>query len=71
MRLCKVQLSMTTMPVPAPDRIRLRREFNATAMVGEVTALISTEWTRHFVTQNYEGDWSVIPLRGPRGQHIR
>ena len=28
------------------------------------------EWAAHFVTQNYDGDWSVIPLRGPAGaQH--
>ena len=22
-------------------------------------------WVRHFVTQNYEGDWTVLPLRAP------
>lgn len=26
-----------------------------------------TDWIDHFVKQNYEGDWSVIPLRGPAG----
>ena len=25
------------------------------------------EWVDHFVTQNYDGDWSVLPLRGPAG----
>lgn len=25
-------------------------------------------WTDHFVTQNYEGAWSVIPLRAPAGE---
>lgn len=24
-------------------------------------------WIEHFVKQNYDGDWSVIPLRGPAG----
>lgn len=27
----------------------------------------SAEWIDHFVTQNYEGSWSVIPLRANRG----
>jgi hypothetical protein len=25
------------------------------------------QWIEHFVKQNYDGDWSVIPLRGPAG----
>jgi hypothetical protein len=30
-------------------------------------SLISVEWVDHFVKQNYDGNWSVIPLRGRRG----
>jgi Aspartyl/Asparaginyl beta-hydroxylase len=25
------------------------------------------QWIEHFVKQNYDGDWSAIPLRGPAG----
>src|SRR5207302_870529 len=28
---------------------------------------LSGAWIRHFVEQNYSGDWSVIPLRAPAG----
>ena len=30
-------------------------------------SLAATPWINHFVTQNYQGDWSVIALRGPAG----
>jgi hypothetical protein len=26
-----------------------------------------SQWIDHFVKQNYDGDWSVIALRGPAG----
>ena len=29
--------------------------------------LKEVEWIDHFVEQNYEGSWTVIPLRGPIG----
>jgi hypothetical protein len=28
------------------------------------------EWTPHFNTGNYQGDWSVVPLRAPKGAHL-
>jgi hypothetical protein len=51
----------------APDRLRLPLHFDATPLAGDVEALQGTEWIRHFVPDNYEGDWSVIPLRGKAG----
>lgn len=30
--------------------------------------LASSAWIDHFVTQNYEGSWSALPLRGPAGE---
>lgn len=36
----------------------------------EVDALISDDWMMSFVTQNFDGDWKLLPLRGPKGaQH--
>ncbi|MEO1527789.1 MAG: aspartyl/asparaginyl beta-hydroxylase domain-containing protein [Planctomycetota bacterium] len=34
-------------------------------MDADLRRLESMEWIDHFVTQNYDGVWSVIPLRGP------
>jgi hypothetical protein len=58
---------MRTLQTPFPARIRLCREFDSPAMAAEVEAMVAGDWTKHFVTQNYQGDWSVIPLRGPSG----
>jgi hypothetical protein len=41
--------------------------FDADLLVRDLTSLAAVEWTNHFVKQNYEGDWSVIPLRGTVG----
>lgn len=48
------------------DRIRLPLQFDAALMQKDLLRLAASEWIPHFVTQNYDGDWSVIPLRGPR-----
>ena len=50
-----------------PDRLRLPLVFDAAAMAAEVAALAHGDWIAHFVPRNYEGDWSVIPLRGKAG----
>lgn len=51
------------------DRIRFPFKFDATQLQQDLGTLQdrSSEWIDHFVKQNYEGDWSVIPLRGPKG----
>jgi hypothetical protein len=36
-------------------------------MQADLALLESGEWMEHFVKQNFEGCWSVIPLRGPEG----
>lgn len=51
-----------------PDRVRLPLTFDVPAMVGDLARLLKTEWTEHFVRQNYSGDWSVLPLRAPAGE---
>src|SRR5262249_42577879 len=34
----------------------------------DLEGLSSVAWTRHYVRANYDGDWSVIPLRSPAGE---
>jgi hypothetical protein len=50
-----------------PDCLRLPFNFEPDLLRADLDRLSSTDWTAHFVRQNYEGDWSVIPLRGPAG----
>lgn len=39
--------------------------FDPQLLQEDVNRLQSEEWIEHFVKQNYDGDWSVIALRGP------
>ncbi|WP_245477326.1 aspartyl/asparaginyl beta-hydroxylase domain-containing protein [Bradyrhizobium guangzhouense] len=50
-----------------PDRLRLPLSFDADQLAADLVRLSATRWIDHFVTQNYEGSWSVIPLRAPAG----
>jgi len=47
------------------DRIRLPLQFDAAALQADVRRFEDEAWVRHFVTQNYEGDWTILPLRAP------
>ncbi len=49
------------------DRIRLPLSFDVASMQADIERFAPDEWIRHFVSQNYIGDWSVIPLRGVTG----
>lgn len=49
-----------------PDRLRLPLDFDPARLAADLAGL-TADWTAHFVTQNYDGDWSVIALRGPAG----
>lgn len=50
-----------------PDRLRLPLRFDPVRLRADLDALIDTPWTEHFVRQNYEGDWSALPLRCTKG----
>lgn len=50
-----------------PDRVRLPLAFDPARLAADLAALDGTDWVEHFVRQNYEGDWSVLPLRAPAG----
>ncbi len=49
------------------DRLRLPFSFDPALLVGDLNLATGPGWIKHFVTQNYEGDWSVLPLRAPAG----
>jgi hypothetical protein len=51
-----------------PDRVRLRMSLDAGAMAVDVARFAESDWTAHFVRSNYEGDWSVLPLRAAEGE---
>src|ERR1700744_1409497 len=50
-----------------PDRLRLPFTFDADLLVRDLRGLSAVGWAEHFVRQTYDGDWSVIPLRGKAG----
>jgi Aspartyl/Asparaginyl beta-hydroxylase len=50
-----------------PDRLRLPFSFDPERLAGDLQRLNTVAWIEHFVQQNYEGGWSVIPLRGKAG----
>src|SRR5947209_11782677 len=50
-----------------PDRLQLPFAFDPGLLVRDLQNLASVGWISHFVKQNYNGDWSVIPLRGKVG----
>lgn len=51
-----------------PDRIRLPLDFDPAPLAADVEVFAEEEWVRHFVRGNYEGSWSVIPLRAAAGE---
>lgn len=50
-----------------PDRLRLPLDFDPERLAADLAGLSAATWTAHFVTQNYDGDWSAIALRAPAG----
>jgi mannose-6-phosphate isomerase-like protein (cupin superfamily) len=50
-----------------PDRLHLPFHFDPARLAADLGG-VSATWTRHFVRQNYDGDWSAIPLRAPAGE---
>lgn len=49
------------------DRLKLPLAFDAERLARDLAALATAPWTPHFVSQNYDGDWSVIALRAAKG----
>ncbi len=51
-----------------PDRIKLPIIFDHLQMRQDLEKLKNNEWVEHFVKNNFEGNWSIIPLRSPKGE---
>jgi hypothetical protein len=54
-------------PFAVADRIRLPFAFDGDRLRADLDAIVGETWVDHFVQQNYEGDWSVLPLRYTAG----
>lgn len=54
-------------PADLPDRLQLPLQFDAARMAAEVAVIPAEDWISHFVRQNYEGGWSILPLRCKAG----
>ena len=50
-----------------PDRLRLPLAFDPSGLTADLERLPEDAWTRHFVPENYTGDWDILPLRAPSG----
>ncbi len=51
---------------PLPDRIKLPFAFDPDRLCADLDA-VDRDWIDHLVKQNYEGNWSVLPLRHTAG----
>lgn len=51
-----------------PDRLRLLLAFDPAPLAADLAAFAESDWVRHFVRSNYEGEWSAIPLRAADGE---
>ena len=45
------------------NQLRLALRFDPDLLRRDLQGLDGLEWVDHFVKQNYEGTWSVLPLR--------
>ena len=51
-----------------PDRVRLPFRFDSACLADDMRRFSSDAWRRHFIRQNYDGDWSILPLRAATGE---
>jgi hypothetical protein len=49
------------------DRLRLPMTFDAGRLQSDLSRCRDADWVEHFVKDNYEGRWHVLPLRAPAG----
>jgi hypothetical protein len=50
-----------------PDRVLLPFAFDPDRLVADLDLVCGSAWIAHFVKQNYEGVWDVLPLRAKAG----
>jgi Aspartyl/Asparaginyl beta-hydroxylase len=51
-----------------PDRLLLPLRFDPAPLAADLAAFGEADWTRHYVPDNYEGNWSAIPMRAAEGE---
>ena len=49
------------------DRLRLPFAFDPEHLRQDLSKCQPSDWVEHFVKENYEGRWHVLPLRAPAG----
>jgi hypothetical protein len=49
------------------SKMKLPLSFDAFRLREDAALFDDTEWTPHFNVHNYEGEWSVVPLRAVKG----
>ena len=54
-------------PLRPVESRQLPLRFDSARMAAELEGFGAADWTAHFVHDNYEGEWSVVPLRAARG----
>jgi hypothetical protein len=54
-------------PFRFADRARLPFSFDPAGLRDDLDRIAGGDWVDHFVKQNYEGDWTVLPLRFTAG----
>jgi aspartyl/asparaginyl beta-hydroxylase (cupin superfamily) len=47
---------------------QLQQRFNTERMQAEVASLEASHWKQHYNKKDYEGDWTVLPLRSINGE---
>jgi hypothetical protein len=52
------------------ETAKLPLDFDASELKADLAKFADSEWTPHFNTSNYQGDWSGIALRAPHNAHI-
>jgi len=50
-----------------PEQLKLKATFSPQKLLNDLEKVENSDWIDHFVTQNYEGNWDLLPLRGPKG----
>lgn len=59
-------LDLSPLRTTIPDRVRLPLSFDPERLRADLDA-VNRDWIDHLVKQNYEGNWSVLPLRHTAG----
>jgi len=57
-----------SLEIDLPDRVRLPLPIDPAALAADLALFSTDDWTPHAVRQNYEGDWTLLPLRAPAGE---